>query len=75
MTREQQIDLVQCTFARPDTWREWSDSHDTDRPLRGLQEIAQLGVLGYRKFWGSLVDAAKARWPLGGQRRQQRLRA
>ena len=75
MTREQQIDLVQCTFARPDTWREWSDSHDTDRPLRGLQEIAQLGVLGYRKFWGSLVDAAKARWPLGGQRGQQRLRA
>lgn len=62
MTREQQIDLVQCTFARPDTWQQWNDSHDTDRPLHGLQEIAQLGVLGYRKFWASLVDAAASRW-------------
>lgn len=62
MTREQQIDLVQCTFARPDTWQQWNDSHDTDRPLHGLQEIAQLGVVGYRKFWASLVDAATSWW-------------
>lgn len=75
MTREQQIDLVQCTFARPDTWREWNDSHDTDRPLHGLQEIAQLGVLGYRKFWESLVEATRARWSRGRKRAPQGLRA
>ena len=75
MTREQQIDLVQCTFARPDTWRQWNDSHDTDRPLHGLQEIAQLGVLGYRKFWTSLVESARSRWPLRKQRGQERLPA
>jgi cellulose synthase (UDP-forming) len=75
MTREQQIDLVQCTFARPDTWQKWNDSHDVDRPLRGLQEIAQLGVVGYRKLWDSLVDAAKSRWPRDGQREQKGLRA
>ena len=75
MTREQQIDLVQCTFARPDTWRQWNDSHDTDRPLRGLQEIAQLGVLGYRKFWASLVESARSRWPLRKLRGQERLSA
>ena len=75
MTREQQIDLVQCTFARPDTWRQWNDSHDTDRPLHGLQEIAQLGVLGYRKFWASLVESARSRWPLRKQRGQERLPA
>ena len=75
MTREQQIDLVQCTFARPDTWRQWNDSHDIDRPLHGLQEIAQLGVLGYRKFWESLLEAARSRWPTGSQRKQQGLGA
>ena len=75
LSKEQQIALVQCTFARPDTWRQWNDSHDTDRPLRGLQEIAQLGVLGYRKFWASLVDSARSRWPLRKLRGQERLSA
>lgn len=75
MTREQQINLVQCTFARPDTWQKWSDSHDADHPLRGLQEIAQLGVVGYRKLWDSLLDAARSRWPRDGEREQRGLRA
>jgi cellulose synthase (UDP-forming) len=56
LSKNQQIDLVQCTFARSDVWKDWSDSHDEDRPLHGLQEIAQLGVRGYRTFWLTLHD-------------------
>ncbi len=52
--KNQQIDLVQCTFARKDAWQDWNDSHHTDRPLQGLQEIIQLGLHGYRTFWHSL---------------------
>ncbi len=48
LTLQQQIDLVQCTFARPDAWSVWNDSHDADRPLLGLQEIALVGLRGYR---------------------------
>ncbi|MBY0454903.1 MAG: UDP-forming cellulose synthase catalytic subunit [Burkholderiaceae bacterium] len=54
LTRQQQIDLVQCTFARPDTWKDWNKNHDKDRPLQGLQEIAVLGVRGYVKLWDSI---------------------
>lgn len=56
LTKRQQIDLVQCTFARSDVWQDWSESHDVDRPLHGLQEIAQLGLRGYRTFWKILTD-------------------
>ena len=56
---QQQIDLVQCTFARKDVWRDWNESHDTDRPLQGLQEIAELGVRGYRTFGHTLATDAR----------------
>ena len=52
---QQQIDLVQCTFARKDVWRNWGDSQDTDRPLQGLREIAELGLRGYRTFSRTLA--------------------
>ena len=52
--KDQQIDLVQCTFARKDAWQNWNEGHDTDRPLQGLQEITLLGLHGYRTFWHSL---------------------
>ena len=51
---KQQIDLVQCTFARKDVWQHWDDSQDNDHPWQGLREIVQLGVRGYRTFWHSL---------------------
>ena len=57
---QQQIDLVQCTFARKDVWRDWNESHDTDRPLQGLQEIAELGVRGYRTFGHTLATDARS---------------
>lgn len=56
LSKQEQIDLVQCTFARADVWQDWSDSHDVDRPLHGLQEIAQLGLRGYRTLWNILTD-------------------
>ena len=55
LSKKQQIDLVQCTFARKDAWRNWSDSQDTDHPLQGLREIAELGLRGYRTFGRTLV--------------------
>ena len=54
LNKNQQIDLVQCTFARKDVWRDWNDSHDTDRPLQGLREIMNLGIHGYRTFLNTL---------------------
>lgn len=56
LEKQQEIDLVQCTFARNDVWNDWDDSHDTDRPLRGLQEIVQQGLRGYRTVGQSLLD-------------------
>ena len=55
LSKSQQIQLVQCTFARPAAWREWSNEHDTDKPMQGLLELGLLGLHGYRKFWHSLV--------------------
>ena len=47
---EQQKLLVQCTFARADTWVSWSDGRPTDRPLAGLVEVLLVGLLGYRRM-------------------------
>ena len=57
LSRDEQIALVQCTFARPDSWSAWSTEHAEDRPLQGLKEIVQLGVSGYRM----LAQALKKR--------------
>ena len=46
MTREQQIDLVQCTFARADTWLGVQDRHHPDRPAYALAEVCRLGLRG-----------------------------
>jgi len=51
---EQEANLVQCTFARPDAWSNWSDEQGADRPLQSLKEIAAFGVKGYRSLWHSL---------------------
>ena len=51
MDRDQQIAFVQCTFARPNAWRDWGDRHEQDRPLQGLKEIAELGISTYQRLW------------------------
>jgi cellulose synthase (UDP-forming) len=60
LSQAQQIDLVQCTFARPQAWQNWNLTHDQDRPMEGLKEIAQQGLDGYRKLGRSLWE----RWLL-----------
>lgn len=50
LDRDQQIALVQCTFARPNAWHDWGDRHEQDRPLQGLKEIAQLGLNTYQRL-------------------------
>lgn len=61
LTRDEQIALVQCTFARPDSWTHWNDAQEEDRPLLGLQEIAQLGLRGYRTLGTALWHAVRDR--------------
>ncbi|RFO98254.1 UDP-forming cellulose synthase catalytic subunit [Rhodoferax lacus] len=56
LTHPQKVHLVQCTFARPDAWLNWKETHDADRPLQGLQEIALLGLGGYWKLLLSVRD-------------------
>ncbi|MDP1680038.1 MAG: UDP-forming cellulose synthase catalytic subunit [Candidatus Nitrotoga sp.] len=51
---EQEANLVQCTFARPDAWSNWSDEQAVDRPLQSLKEIATFGFKGYRSLWRNL---------------------
>jgi cellulose synthase (UDP-forming) len=55
LDQQQEIAMVQCTFARPNAWDNWSDSHDQDRPLHGLQEIAKVGVQGYRQLFSAFL--------------------
>lgn len=50
MTRQQHIDLIQCTFARADSWLAWQDHFKPDRPLQSLRDIALVGFGGYRRL-------------------------
>lgn len=50
MSQEQQIDFVQCTFARADSWLAWQDRFTPDRPLHGLRDIVIMGFGGYKRL-------------------------
>jgi cellulose synthase (UDP-forming) len=45
--RDQEIALIQCTFARADAWVSWSSGRAHDKPLRGLRKVLAVGVGGY----------------------------
>ncbi|MGI4859275.1 MAG: UDP-forming cellulose synthase catalytic subunit [Janthinobacterium lividum] len=47
LSLEQEIDLVQCTFARADAWTDWSAGRKRDAPLRGLAHVLGAGVMGF----------------------------
>lgn len=47
LTLQQQIDLVQCTFARADAWLDWNARYMEERPLRNLIDVLSLGGRGY----------------------------
>ena len=56
LTHAQELALVQCTFARPNAWVNWKESHDEDKPLQGLSEIGRLGLEGYLKLRQHVFD-------------------
>lgn len=53
---QQQINFVQCTFARADAWLDGISSHEVDRPLEGLKEIGHHSFVGYGHLWRNLFS-------------------
>ena len=47
---QQQIDYVQCTFARADTWAQWQSDYKRDKPLLSMYRVLQIGAEGYRRI-------------------------
>ena len=68
MTLQQQEQLIRCTFGRADAWSHWQEQYATDLPLRGLSEIASLGLRGYASLARSSVRALRQRIAAWGQR-------
>ncbi|MFC0140306.1 UDP-forming cellulose synthase catalytic subunit [Erwinia mallotivora] len=50
LTTAQQVDFIQCTFARADTWALWQESFPEDRPMQSLADILLLGFKGYLRL-------------------------
>ncbi len=53
----QQIDLVQCTFARADVWLDRHEHFGADRPLHSLFEVLQIGGRGYYRLFEQLPNS------------------
>jgi cellulose synthase (UDP-forming) len=47
LDRQQQIDLVQCTFARADAWLDWQPEQGEERPLHSFLDVLAVGLDGY----------------------------
>lgn len=47
LTVQQNIDFMQCTFARADTWALWQQSLPEDKPLASMRNVFQLDFRGY----------------------------
>ena len=47
LTLQQEMEFVQCTFARADAWIGWAEGRQRDTPLRGLAHVLSAGVLGF----------------------------
>jgi cellulose synthase (UDP-forming) len=48
VTKQQNIDYVQCTFARADVWTKWQNSYQSDKPLMSMLSVFKIGAKGYR---------------------------
>lgn len=59
MNLQQQIEFVQCTYARADAWLGWQRKLQVDRPMLSLLGILRLGLGGYVKV------ACTASFPIG----------
>lgn len=50
LNTQQQIDYVQCTFARADTWAQWQSDYKRDKPLLSMYRVLQIGAEGYQRI-------------------------
>ncbi|NBI53071.1 UDP-forming cellulose synthase catalytic subunit [Photobacterium alginatilyticum] len=50
LTTKQEIDFVQCTFARADNWLIWKKQYQPDRPMNSFKSVLMVGVKGYEKL-------------------------
>lgn len=50
LSHRQQIQYVQCTFARADTWSQWKQSYQSDKPLASMQAVLKVGLDGYKRL-------------------------
>jgi len=50
LNQEQEMALVQCTFARADAWVDWSGKRPSDKPMDSLREVIVMGFVGYRRI-------------------------
>lgn len=48
LTTQQNIEFIQCTFARADTWTLWQDEYPEDKPASSLRDVLLLGLHGYQ---------------------------
>ncbi|SAL00705.1 cellulose synthase [Caballeronia arationis] len=53
--------LVQMTLGRADAWIKWHDTEIGDKPLRGLNEVVQVGLLGYARLGRDSLRVMRAR--------------
>jgi cellulose synthase (UDP-forming) len=58
-TRQEEVALVRCTFARPDAWSTWTQGRRRDRLLRSLAQVVATGIRGYVRLGEQLVLLAR----------------
>lgn len=51
LSRQQQIDLVQCTFARADAWLNRTERYGEERLLGSVASVLRLGGRGYLRLF------------------------
>ncbi|MFI4962837.1 MAG: UDP-forming cellulose synthase catalytic subunit, partial [Legionellales bacterium] len=47
LTLSQQINFIQCTFARADTWALWQTSYSKDKPLQSFRDVMAMNFRSY----------------------------
>lgn len=50
LTFQQQIDFVQCTFARSDAWVTAGQQFALDRPIASFWDVVKLSLVGYKRL-------------------------
>ena len=51
MSKEKQIEYVQCTFAKADSWSMLNDGYTKDKPLNSLKSVLLVGAKGYIRLF------------------------